>query len=69
MNAAMSLTKNILSRRPTGWHRESGAALSGGHITVEFRTWSGHVVTHHLYPTDGAYKKIYYPKDYTYEER
>jgi hypothetical protein len=27
LNAALSLMKTILSRRPTGWHGESGAAL------------------------------------------
>jgi hypothetical protein len=55
LNAALSLTKNILSRRETGWHGESGAACSGGHITVEFRSWSGHITTHHIYRTDYAY--------------
>ena len=58
LNAVLSLTKSTLSRRPTGWHDESGAARSGGHITVDFRSFSGtHVVTHHVYPTNNAYSR------------
>jgi hypothetical protein len=42
--------------RPTGWHGESGAAETGGHITVDFCNGNGeHVVTHHVYRTDNAY--------------
>ena len=55
---ALSLTMHILSRRPIGWHGESGAAHSGGHLTVDFRSPSNdseHVVTHHVYLTDDAY--------------
>jgi hypothetical protein len=56
LNATLSLTKYILSCRPTGWHGESGAAHSGGHITVDFLSSSNqHVVTHHVYPSDDAY--------------
>ena len=46
------------SHRPTDWHRESGVAHSGGHITVDFRSPNNrHVVIHHVYPTDNAYSK------------
>jgi hypothetical protein len=56
LNAALSLMKRILSRKPTGWHGESGAAPSGGHITVDFRSSSDkHIVVHHVYPTGDAY--------------
>jgi hypothetical protein len=58
LNAALSLTKNNMSCRPTGWDGESGAADSGGHITVHFCSSSReHVVTHHVYRTDGAYPR------------
>jgi len=54
-----SFTDNhILSYRPTGWHGESGAAHSGGHLTVDFRSKSKHVVTHHVYPTNDAYRRM-----------
>ncbi|KAI0245748.1 hypothetical protein BJV78DRAFT_1158396 [Lactifluus subvellereus] len=44
--------------RPTGWHGESSAASSGGHITVDFcSTDSCHIVTQHVYHTDDAYLK------------
>lgn len=47
-----------------GWHGESGAATTGGHITVDFLRWDGsHVTTHHVYPTDDAY----YVTDDTYD--
>ena len=42
--------------RPTGFHGESGGAKSGGHIVVDFRSKDRHVVTHHIYPTDEAYR-------------
>ena len=54
--AALSLTIKILSRRPTGWHGESGAG-SGGHITVAFCSSSNeHIVTQHVYRSDDAYR-------------
>jgi hypothetical protein len=66
LNAVLLLTKITLSRRPTGWHDESGVACSGGHVTVKFWSSSGSLgrcgvlrrgcrVTHHIYPTDDAY--------------
>ena len=42
--------------RPTGFHRESGGAKSGSHIVVNFHSKNWHVVTHHIYPTDEAYR-------------
>ena len=44
--------------RPTGFHGESGLAKSSGHIVVDFhclKNW--HVVTHHIYPTNEAYRQ------------
>ncbi|KAF8814893.1 hypothetical protein BYT27DRAFT_7249661 [Phlegmacium glaucopus] len=47
------------SVRPTGWHGESGAARSGGHVVVDFQLSDGsHVTTHHIYPSDDAYHDI-----------
>ena len=58
LNDAFPLTKIILSRRPIGWHGESGAARSGGHLTVDFRCSDNkHVVTHHVYRANRAYSK------------
>src|SRR4030088_600113 len=57
-NAALSLTSTILFCRPTGWHGESGAAHSGGHITIDFLSSDDkHIATHHVYPSDDAYQK------------
>jgi hypothetical protein len=57
LNAALSLMKTILSHRPTPWHGESGAASSGGHVTVDFLSGSGaHVTTHHIYRKNRAYE-------------
>lgn len=40
----------VASVRPTGWHGESGAVRSGGHITVRFEMRSGvRVTTRHIY--------------------
>jgi hypothetical protein len=51
-NASPALT----TCRSTGWHGESGIADSGGHVTVDFMTIGGIVVTtHHVYQSDGAY--------------
>lgn len=42
--------------RPTGWHGESGIALSGGHLTVDFLDSNNrHISTHHVYPSEAAY--------------
>jgi hypothetical protein len=39
--------------RPTGWHRESGTAGAGSHITVDFQRQDGkHIVMHHVYWMD-----------------
>ena len=48
--------------RPTGWHGESGAARTGGHIVVDFYRLNNqsdleHVTTHHVYRTDDAYSR------------
>ena len=43
--------------RPTGWHGESGAAGAGGHLVVDFYENERHIVTHHVYPMDDAYRK------------
>jgi hypothetical protein len=40
----------------TGWHGESGQAKSGGHVTVDFESNAGHVVTEHVYRSNKAYK-------------
>ncbi|KAI9428397.1 hypothetical protein H4582DRAFT_2084789 [Lactarius indigo] len=46
----------VATVRNIGWHGESGAAGSGGHLTVDFTREDGsHVTTHHIYPTDEAY--------------
>jgi hypothetical protein len=55
LNTALSLTIHVLSRRPTGWHGESGAADWGGHVTVDFCSSNGHVTRHHVYRSDNAY--------------
>jgi hypothetical protein len=62
-NASPSLT----TCRDCGWHGESGLAESGGHVTVDFRTAAGRIVTtHHVYPTDEGYGKcILIPVLYT----
>jgi len=44
----------IIFGRPTGWHGESGAAQSGGHLTVLFYSRVG-AVTHHVYRCNEAY--------------
>jgi hypothetical protein len=47
-----------MAYRETGWHRESGGVLSGGHITVDFENRAGkHVTTHHVYKMNAAYRK------------
>ncbi|KAH9015283.1 hypothetical protein EDB83DRAFT_2320329 [Lactarius deliciosus] len=44
------------SIRPTGWHGEGGLER-WGHLTVDFHEENGvHVTTHHVYPTEGAYR-------------
>ncbi|KAH9017775.1 hypothetical protein EDB83DRAFT_2321015 [Lactarius deliciosus] len=44
------------SIRPTGWHGEGGLER-WGHLTVDFHEENGvHVTTHHMYPTEGAYR-------------
>jgi hypothetical protein len=58
IESALSLMILILSCRPTGWHGESGNAKSGGHITVDFRSRSSHITTHHVYKKDDAYSKM-----------
>jgi hypothetical protein len=59
LTADLSLTNDLRSRRPTGWHGESGGAQSGGHITVDFRSYRNkHITTHHIYPTDDGYLKM-----------
>jgi hypothetical protein len=56
--AALLLTMYILSCRPTGWHGEGGAG-SDGHITVDFCSLSNeHIVTHHVYSSDDAYRGL-----------
>jgi hypothetical protein len=50
------------SCRPTGWHGESGAARTGGHIVVDFYRSNNlndheHITTHHVYRTDDAYSR------------
>ncbi|KAH9031610.1 hypothetical protein EDB83DRAFT_2319212 [Lactarius deliciosus] len=50
--------RNVTSAsiRPTGWHGEGGLER-WGHLTVDFREENGvHVTTHHMYPTEGAYR-------------
>ncbi|KAH8993542.1 hypothetical protein EDB86DRAFT_2830070 [Lactarius hatsudake] len=45
------------SIRPMGWHGESGLERWGGHVMVDFRKINGvHVTTHHVYPTEVAYR-------------
>jgi hypothetical protein len=44
--------------RPTGWHGESGSAISGGHLTVRFlRRDGGFGSTQHVYSCDEAYRE------------
>lgn len=53
LNAALSMPPYWV---PTGWHGESGANPSGGHITVDFYSLgSRHITTHHVYRTNDAY--------------
>ncbi|KAH9024042.1 hypothetical protein EDB83DRAFT_2320138 [Lactarius deliciosus] len=50
--------QNVMSTsiRPTGWHGEGGLER-WGHLTVDFHEENGvHVTTHHVYPTEGAYR-------------
>ncbi|KAH9035668.1 hypothetical protein EDB85DRAFT_1889245 [Lactarius pseudohatsudake] len=51
--------RNMMSAliRPMGWHRESRLKRWGGHLTVDFCKENGvHVTTHHVYPTEVAYR-------------
>ncbi len=49
LESTLSLANHILSRRPTGWHGESGHLQFGGHITVDFYSSnSTHIITKHI---------------------
>jgi hypothetical protein len=58
LESALSLTNHILSRRPTGWHGESGRLQFGGHVTVDiYSSDSTLMMTKHIYRSDYAYRK------------
>jgi hypothetical protein len=57
MNLAFIVVALTSFCRPTGFHGESGTAKAGGHITVDFyRRDNKFITTHHVYPTDKAYR-------------